>query len=69
MGREIVAVDEVPAGNIFGIYGLEGSILKMGTLSDKPDCPSLSSLKLAVWITYFHYKLMKLILKLVNVNV
>ena len=48
MGREIVAVDEVPAGNIFGIYGLEGSILKMGTLSDKPDCPSLSSLKLAV---------------------
>ena len=48
MGREIVAVDEVPAGNIFGIFGLEGSIMKMGTLSDKPDCPSMSSLKLAV---------------------
>ncbi|KAK8796789.1 hypothetical protein WA538_000017 [Blastocystis sp. DL] len=47
MGREIVAVDEVPAGNIFGIYGLEGAIMKMGTLSDHADCPSLSSLRLA----------------------
>lgn len=50
MGREIIAVDEVPAGNIFGVYGLEGSIMKMGTLSDKPDCPCLSSLRLAVFI-------------------
>lgn len=49
MGREIVAVDEVPAGNIFGIYGLEGAIMKMGTLSDHADCPSLSSLRLAVF--------------------
>lgn len=48
MGREIIAVDEVPAGNIFGVYGLEGSIMKMGTLSNNPDCPCLSSLRLAV---------------------
>ena len=49
MGREIVAVDEVPAGNIFGVWGLEGSIIKMGTVSDTPFCPSLSSLRLAVF--------------------
>ena len=48
MGREIIAVDEVPAGNIVGVYGLEGSIMKMGTLSNNPDCPCLSSLRLAV---------------------
>ena len=48
MGREITAVEEVPAGNVFGILGLEGSVMKMGTLSDTPTCPSLSSLRLAV---------------------
>lgn len=48
MGREIVAVDEVPAGNVFGILGLEGFIFKMGTVSDEVTCPSLSSLRLAV---------------------
>lgn len=49
MGREIVAVDSVPAGNVFGILGLEGVIIKMGTVSNLPSCPSLSSLRLAVW--------------------
>ena len=48
MGREIVAVDSVPAGNVFGILGLEGVIIKMGTISNLPSCPSLSSLRLAV---------------------
>lgn len=48
MGREIAAVDEVPAGNVFGILGVAGSVMKMGTLSDTPTCPSLSSLRLAV---------------------
>ena len=52
MGREIVAVDEVPAGNVFGIYGLEGFIMKMGTISDPPSCPSLSSLRLVVCLFY-----------------
>ena len=50
MGREIVAVDEVPAGNVFGVLGLEGFIMKMGTVSNEPTCPSLSSLRLAVRI-------------------
>lgn len=48
MGREVVAVDEVPAGNVFGILGLEGFIMKMGTVSNEAACPSLSLLRLAV---------------------
>ncbi|ODQ63405.1 P-loop containing nucleoside triphosphate hydrolase protein [Nadsonia fulvescens var. elongata DSM 6958] len=32
MGRELVALDEAPAGNIVGIGGLDGKILKNGTL-------------------------------------
>lgn len=32
MGRELVSLDSVPAGNIFGISGLEGKILKNGTM-------------------------------------
>lgn len=48
MGRDIVAVDEIPAGNVFGILGLEGCVMKSGTVSDSPCCPSLSSLRFAV---------------------
>ena len=48
MGREIAAVEAVPAGNVLGVLGLEGAVMKMGTLSDAPTCPSLSSLRLAV---------------------
>jgi ribosome assembly protein 1 len=32
MGRELVSLDSVPAGNVFGISGLEGKILKNGTI-------------------------------------
>jgi len=32
MGRELIALDSVPAGNVFGINGLEGKILKNGTV-------------------------------------
>jgi ribosome assembly protein 1 len=32
MGKDLEALDEVPAGNVFGIAGLEGKILKNGTL-------------------------------------
>lgn len=32
MGRDLEALDEVPAGNVFGIGGLDGKILKSGTL-------------------------------------
>ncbi|KAG0326270.1 Cytoplasmic GTPase/eEF2-like protein (ribosomal biogenesis) [Dissophora globulifera] len=32
MGRDLIGLDEVPAGNVFGIGGLEGHVLKYGTL-------------------------------------
>ncbi|KAF3902666.1 hypothetical protein AA313_de0200125 [Arthrobotrys entomopaga] len=32
MGRELVSLEKVPAGNVFGIGGLEGKVLKNGTL-------------------------------------
>lgn len=32
MGKELIPIDEAPAGNIVGITGLDGQILKSGTL-------------------------------------
>ncbi|KAF9978404.1 Cytoplasmic GTPase/eEF2-like protein (ribosomal biogenesis) [Actinomortierella ambigua] len=32
MGRELIQLEQVPAGNVFGIGGLEGHVLKYGTL-------------------------------------
>ncbi|KAI1317470.1 Cytoplasmic GTPase/eEF2-like protein (ribosomal biogenesis) [Mortierella claussenii] len=32
MGRDLIGLEEVPAGNVFGIGGLEGHVLKYGTL-------------------------------------
>lgn len=32
MGRDLQSLDEVPAGNVFGIGGLDGDVLKNGTL-------------------------------------
>lgn len=37
MGRNLEALDSVPAGVVFGIGGLEGKILKSGTLCSKLD--------------------------------
>ncbi|KAG0367407.1 Cytoplasmic GTPase/eEF2-like protein (ribosomal biogenesis), partial [Gamsiella multidivaricata] len=34
MGRDLIGLEEVPAGNVFGIGGLEGHVLKYGTLWD-----------------------------------
>lgn len=34
MGRELIAIEEVPAGNIVGIGGLEGKVLKNGSIID-----------------------------------
>ena len=39
MGRELEALESVPAGNIVGIGGLEEHIVKSGTLSSTLDCP------------------------------
>jgi ribosome assembly protein 1 len=37
MGRDLVMVDEVPAGNVFAIAGLDGKILRNGTLCGVQD--------------------------------
>ncbi|XP_073509236.1 elongation factor-like GTPase 1 isoform X3 [Phyllobates terribilis] len=39
MGRELEDLEEVPAGNVLGISGLEDFILKSATLSSTPACP------------------------------
>ncbi|KAJ2058657.1 Cytoplasmic GTPase/eEF2-like protein (ribosomal biogenesis) [Coemansia sp. S2] len=45
MGREFVSLPEVPAGNVFGIRGISGAILKSGTLaSDAQTCPNLAAM-------------------------
>lgn len=45
MGRDMINLQEVPAGNIVGIGGLDGKILKNGTLvSAKYGGPNLASL-------------------------
>lgn len=36
MGRDLQSLESVPAGNVFGIGGLEGKILKNGTLCSLP---------------------------------
>ncbi|KAJ3196953.1 Cytoplasmic GTPase/eEF2-like protein (ribosomal biogenesis) [Irineochytrium annulatum] len=45
MGREMQDLVEVPAGNVFGIAGIEGHVLKTATLSSTVDCPSFGGLK------------------------
>lgn len=42
MGRDLEDLESVPAGNVFAISGLEGAILKSGTLSSSQLCPSLA---------------------------
>lgn len=44
MGRELEALDVVPAGNILGIGGLENHILKSATISSTLACPAFTTL-------------------------
>jgi len=40
LGRDMEAVDRVPAGNVVGIAGLANCVLKSATLSSSPWCPA-----------------------------
>ena len=40
MGREVLAVEEVPAGNVLGIAGLEELVLKSATVASSLACPA-----------------------------
>uniref|UniRef100_A0AAX7VQ04 Elongation factor-like 1 n=1 Tax=Astatotilapia calliptera TaxID=8154 RepID=A0AAX7VQ04_ASTCA len=44
MGRELEELQEVPAGNVLGIGGLEEFVLKSATLSTSPACPPFTPL-------------------------
>lgn len=44
MGRELEAIDHVPAGNVFGIGGLEEHVLKTATLSTTVACPAFTEI-------------------------
>lgn len=44
MGKELEELDEVPAGNICGIRGLQQNVLKTATLSNNIYCPSFCDL-------------------------
>ncbi|CAG5850143.1 unnamed protein product [Menidia menidia] len=44
MGRDLEELEEVPAGNVLGIGGLEEFVLKSATLSESPACPPLTPL-------------------------
>lgn len=44
MGKELEELEEVPAGNIVGIKGLQEHVLKTATLSSNPFCASFCDL-------------------------
>ncbi|XP_058256934.1 elongation factor-like GTPase 1 isoform X2 [Hemibagrus wyckioides] len=44
MGRELEELDEVPAGNVLGIGGMEEFILKSATISSSAACPPFTPL-------------------------
>ncbi|PKU45492.1 elongation factor tu gtp-binding domain-containing protein 1 [Limosa lapponica baueri] len=44
MGRELEDLEEVPAGNVLGIGGLQDFVLKSATLSTSPACPPFTPL-------------------------
>ena len=47
MGRGVVSVEEVPAGSVVGIAGLEQAVLKSATLSDTLACPAFRPMSFA----------------------
>jgi ribosome assembly protein 1 len=47
MGRDLELVDEVAAGNVLGIGGLEEHVLKSATLSSTVSCPAFTELQQA----------------------
>ncbi|XP_060797104.1 elongation factor-like GTPase 1 isoform X1 [Neoarius graeffei] len=44
MGRELEELDEVPAGNVLGIGGMEEFVLKSATISTSAACPPFTPL-------------------------
>ena len=47
MGRGVIEVDEVPAGNVLGIAGLDEHILKSATVASTLACPAFRAMSFA----------------------
>ena len=47
MGRELVSIKEAVAGNVIGLTGLEGHVLKSATLSNSLFCPPFVDLHIS----------------------
>ncbi|CAH1802925.1 unnamed protein product, partial [Owenia fusiformis] len=45
MGRELEAVENIPAGNVLGIGGLEDYVLKSATISSTLNCPPFTEMQ------------------------
>ena len=50
MGRELRAVDEVPAGNVVAIGGLQAHVLRFATLCSTRSCVSLAHISMQVTV-------------------
>ena len=48
MGRDLRAVDEVPAGNVVAIGGLQAHVLRFATLCSTRSCVSLAHISMQV---------------------
>lgn len=46
MGRGLVPVDEVPAGNVVGIAGLEDCVVKSATITSTLACPAFGAMNI-----------------------
>jgi hypothetical protein len=57
MGREIEPIDSVPAGNVFGIAGLEKFILSTATISTLPRVVPFRGMTFQVRISPFFVSL------------
>lgn len=46
MGRGLIPVEEVPAGNVVGLAGLEDSVVKSATISSTLACPAFGAMNI-----------------------
>jgi translation elongation factor EF-G len=53
MGRGLEPLEEVPAGNIFGLAGVDDHILKTATLCSSPMCMPMLSVQFVSSSTLF----------------
>jgi len=48
MAGKIDAIDSVPCGNTVGLIGIDGCLVKTGTITDHPDAHTIRNMKYSV---------------------